>query len=320
MSALAALQPLLVAVSAAALRAQVTALSTRTPHRLATSPEGRAAQGALYEQLAGLLGPEHRACHGELPRVGEDRRPCLITLPTHNPRFPALEYADSLLVWLPGQARPHERVVLGCHTDSISPLEDRAQPMLAPGADDNASGVATLLEVLRVLLHRRARFARTIELHFYAAEESLARAALLGSRGVARRYQEENINVISMLQNDMSLYLPAGSPLQIGFLCSHTDRALSARVGEYAAAALGVECVLVEAQTGRSDHASWSEQGVSALCLVENGGRINPAMHKATDTVDAPGVSWAQARLYTQVNLAYCALQGGLLGEDQQPP
>jgi leucyl aminopeptidase len=76
--------------------------------------------------------------------------------------------ADNVVATLPGLVAPGEVHVLGAHFDSISsagPLEP------APGADDNASGVAALLEVARLLAESGLRFQATIELVGFAGEE-----------------------------------------------------------------------------------------------------------------------------------------------------
>mmetsp|Transcript_32857 Transcript_32857/g.91995 ORF Transcript_32857/g.91995 Transcript_32857/m.91995 type:complete len:403 (+) Transcript_32857:39-1247(+) len=89
-----------------------------------------------------------------------------------------------------------EIVILGCHFDSINSQNTSAA---APGADDNASGTAALLEVYRSLVTHGFRPAeRTIEFHFYAGEEE----GLLGSMEIAQAYREADKNVVAMLQYD----------------------------------------------------------------------------------------------------------------------
>jgi len=62
---------------------------------------------------------------------------------------------------IPGSRRPAEIVVAGAHYDTVEG---------SPGADDNASGVAGLLEIARAL--RSARPARTIRLVAFVNEEA----------------------------------------------------------------------------------------------------------------------------------------------------
>src|SRR5690606_7452875 len=103
---------------------------------------------------------------------------------------------------------PHadEHIVLGAHEDSINwsgfvpSARDRA-----PGADDDASGVATLLETFRVLMDSGYRPDRTIDFIAYAGEE----IGLVGSQDIAERYKSQGVKVAAVLQLDMTMY-PGG--------------------------------------------------------------------------------------------------------------
>lgn len=64
-----------------------------------------------------------------------------------------------------------ERVLLVAHLDSISDQETT----LAPGADDNGTGAAGLLEAARLL--RNAHFARTVHLIWFSGEEQSRRGS-----------------------------------------------------------------------------------------------------------------------------------------------
>ena len=75
----------------------------------------------------------------------------------------------SLKVTLQGSSRPHEIIVLGGHHDSTTSSWGGGGGK-APGADDNASGSSSLLEILRILTGM-PQSERTIELMWYAAEE-----------------------------------------------------------------------------------------------------------------------------------------------------
>lgn len=73
----------------------------------------------------------------------------------------------NLILTLPGEnpALMDERVLMVAHLDSTSNLETQ----LAPGADDNGTGSAGLLEAAYLL--RNAHFARTINLIWFSGEE-----------------------------------------------------------------------------------------------------------------------------------------------------
>lgn len=90
---------------------------------------------------------------------------------------------------LGGAGRAHEVVVLGAHYDTA---ED------APGADDNASGVAGVLELARVFA--RAPQARTVRFVFFPNEEPPSFAtADMGSRHYAKAARARNDQIVAML-------------------------------------------------------------------------------------------------------------------------
>lgn len=74
------------------------------------------------------------------------------------------------------------------------------------GADDNGSGSAVVFETLRILSATGIRTKRTIEFHWYAAEEQ----GLLGSTAVAKQYKDNNENVVAMFNMDVVGYQAAG--------------------------------------------------------------------------------------------------------------
>ncbi len=77
--------------------------------------------------------------------------------------------ARNLLAWIPG-ADPDlrdEAVVVGAHLDHLGVVSGR----LMPGADDNASGVAALLEMARVVAAAAARPRRSLLFAFWTGEE-----------------------------------------------------------------------------------------------------------------------------------------------------
>jgi leucyl aminopeptidase len=64
----------------------------------------------------------------------------------------------SVILTIQGAELPDEIVVLGAHLDSINTSGGGSTGQRAPGADDDASGIATLTEVIRIALSRSAPF------------------------------------------------------------------------------------------------------------------------------------------------------------------
>ena len=66
-------------------------------------------------------------------------------------------------------------VIIGAHLDSISEanmeLMDLNTEKLAPGGDDDGSGLMVLMEALRVIVETGYKPKKTVEIHAYGAEE-----------------------------------------------------------------------------------------------------------------------------------------------------
>ncbi|KZV86373.1 Zn-dependent exopeptidase [Exidia glandulosa HHB12029] len=90
-----------------------------------------------------------------------------------------------------------EVVIIGAHLDSIN--QRGGASSRAPGADDDASGIAVILQALQILQAAGFRGARRIEAHAYAGEEG----GLLGSARTASQYKAAGKQVRGMLQMDM---------------------------------------------------------------------------------------------------------------------
>lgn len=97
-----------------------------------------------------------------------------------------------------GHTHPEEIYIVGAHFDSTS--RDSDIYTLAPGAEDNASGTAALLEIARVLKDRQP--ASTVRLIAFSGEE----LGLIGSRAYVAHLEEttgELDNVRGMYNMDM---------------------------------------------------------------------------------------------------------------------
>ncbi len=79
-------------------------------------------------------------------------------------------HTANVVVTLPGHGRPEEFILIGAHWDTTSyPESWQDSSARAPGAIDNASGVAALIELARVLADRPLE--RTVQIIFFAGEE-----------------------------------------------------------------------------------------------------------------------------------------------------
>lgn len=100
---------------------------------------------------------------------------------------------ENLQVTIPGGARASEIVLAGAHYDTVEG---------SPGADDNASGVAGLIEIARLL--RGSRPARTLKLVAFVNEESpFFRSGAMGSAVYARAARRRGDDIRLMLSLEM---------------------------------------------------------------------------------------------------------------------
>lgn len=95
----------------------------------------------------------------------------------------------NLEVELPGSAQPPEIVLVGAHYDTVAG---------SPGANDNASGVAALIEIARLLAGSQVR--RSVRFVAFVNEEPpLFYSPDMGSRVYARRAAERGERIVAML-------------------------------------------------------------------------------------------------------------------------
>lgn len=111
----------------------------------------------------------------------------------------------NVVATMPGVAYPDSITIIGGHHDCILRSTEFESPFtIAPGADDNASGVAVTLEVARVLMQLGFTPRTTIVFTTFAAEE----LGLYGSQHMANRLSDSLAKVKFMLNNDMVSFCP----------------------------------------------------------------------------------------------------------------
>ncbi len=217
----------------------------------------------------------------------------------------------SVILTIPGTTRASEVVVIGGHLDSIS-LGGRDGK--APGADDDASGIATLTEVARVLLARDHRPARTLQFIAYAAEE----VGLRGSLSIVREYQRRGVRVAGVLQLDMTNY--QGSDRDIWLIRDHTDAAQNAFLARLIETYVGATWGYDICGYACSDHASWHRAGIPASMPFESrSSQRNKTIHTAKDTLETSGNNAAHAVKFGRLAAAY-AIELAKTGPAASPP
>ncbi len=253
-------------------------------NRIASSSYGVAASDWIYQQWQALAAGRSDVQVQQIRHVGWPQK--------------------SVRLRIAGRSQASQTVLLGAHLDSIA--SGSPETARAPGADDDASGVAALTEVIRVLLAGGYRPERSIEFIAYAAEEE----GLRGSQQIAAMYKRQKRDVVGVMQLDMTAY--QGDPTDIWIYTDYTHAAQNQFLANLVATYLPQLTVGYD-QCGYacSDHASWTGKGYAASLPFEaSDAHYNPKIHTPNDTTAIFGNQALHALKFTQLALAYAVELG----------
>jgi Zn-dependent M28 family amino/carboxypeptidase len=205
---------------------------------------------------------------------------------------------SNIIVELKGTVQPDESVIVGAHYDTIHGT---------PGADDNASAVAVLLELCRDL--REYRPERTLKLIFFVLEEPPAfMTPAMGSHVYAEQARQRGERIHGMISLEMVGYFndAAGSqafPVPgmhwlypdrgnfIGVIGNVQSRELTLTVAEAlkVGADIPVEHLVAlpfVPGVGLSDHGPFWKMGYRAVMVTDTAFYRNPNYHTPNDTIE----------------------------------
>jgi Zn-dependent M28 family amino/carboxypeptidase len=205
--------------------------------------------------------------------------------------------ARNLEIEIPGIGGSGEIVVIGAHYDSV---------LGSPGANDNASGVAALIELARLL--RGRQMARTVRLVAFVNEEPpFFTTEEMGSQVYARGARMRAERIVGMLSLEtMGYYSEAREsqhyPAPLGMFYPDTGNFI-AFVGDLTSRALVRRCVGLFRESaafpseggalpgivpgvGWSDHWSFWQEGYPALMVTDTAPYRYPWYHAPQDTPD----------------------------------
>ena len=214
----------------------------------------------------------------------------------------------SVVLTIPGTTRADEVIVLGGHLDSIAMGGISSN---APGADDDASGIATLTEIARGLLAADYRPERTIKLIAYEAEE----VGLRGSQAIVKDFQRAQTNVVGALQLDMTNFKGSDKDIWLmkDFTSADQNAFLVKLIDTYTGATYGFDACGYAC----SDHASWTKAGVPASMPFESRSKqMNKHIHTGRDTIAQSNNEASHALKFAKLGAAYAIELGkGSLGK-----
>ncbi|MSP14181.1 MAG: M28 family peptidase [Chloroflexi bacterium] len=173
--------------------------------------------------------------------------------------------ATNVIATRPGQSAngqaAGQTIVLGAHYDSVD---------AAPGANDNGSGTATLLELARVLAHN-APGPNTLVFVAFDGEE----LGLLGSKHYVSQLSKEDTGQMQVMLN-FDMFASGNTPLLLVGNPNLTDAAQKFVVG------VPVKANSSDLSGASSDYAPFKEVGVPVLSIH----RDYQYIHTPQDTLD----------------------------------
>jgi Zn-dependent M28 family amino/carboxypeptidase len=211
------------------------------------------------------------------------------------------EFAN-IIAEIEGGARRREIVVVGAHYDTHRN---------SPGADDNASAVAALLQLARALAGTHP--ARTLRFVAFTNEERpFTRTRRMGSRVYARECREHRENIVGMVGLEMlgcclpkkgSQWLSLGGhfmPREGDFLAVVGNRASQALLDQITGILRAQEAVRIVPLVlpshipgaWSSDHWSFWREGFPAVMATDTGPLRYRHYHRTSDTPDKLDFPW----------------------------
>lgn len=174
-----------------------------------------------------------------------------------------------------------DAIIIGAHRDHFG----RPAGLLFPGADDNASGTAVMLEVARTLAKSDLRPQRTTLFVSFSGEER----DLLGSRLYVSRPILPLSSTKAMINIDHAGI--GNGRLTVGV--TGFEKTVAQQAGEPAGLASKLD---VYGFFPGGDHVPFKEAGVPTITVVSGG--VHPHYHQPTDTADtvSPDILMTTAR------------------------
>jgi len=216
-------------------------------------------------------------------------------LPVELQDFPMGGYnsSDNVIAKLDGHLHPDEYVVVGGHYDSYTGGSQE------PGADDNASGTAGVMEIARIL--SQFEFDRSIVFCAFSAEEY----GLFGSEAYASRAEEQGMNILGYFNLDMIGYKHPGEMIHTDMIAPASAEELSdfykAVAAIYLPDFLIYDAVVIP---GGSDHISFNEHGFMGIFPAEEDITYSPYIHTANDLIGPSVNCMLKAQKFIQAALA----------------
>ena len=251
----------------------------------------------MLAETIGERNDAHRAGYDSAAAYVEDQLTMLGYTVTSLPYTARGRTYRNLEANLPGHKAPNELVVVGAHYDSVEGT---------PGADDNASGVACLLEIARLLKSEAPD--RTVRLVAFANEEPpFFFTEDMGSRRYARTAKQRGDRITAMLSLETVGYYSDTPGSQqyppilgwfypdrgnfIGFVSNFGSRSLVHRAIDSFRShtrfpSHGTAAPMSLPGISWSDQWAFWQEGYEAIMITDTAPFRNPHYHRASDRAD----------------------------------
>ncbi len=252
------------------------------------------------DRLAGEIGPRYAGRPQSYEDAARYIRQALEEM-GYEPEVQTYEHGGqtfaNIEVEIRGRTTPEEIVVVGAHYDTAGHT---------PGADDNASGVAGVLELARLMAD--AEPARTVRFVLFANEEApYFHTKAMGSRVYAKRARKRGEPIVVMFSLEMlgfystepasqeyppflSLFYPDRGDFIAFVTCLRYRQALADSIGAFREQAKfpseGISAPPIVAGVDLSDHWAFWQEDYPAIMVTDTAFFRNPNYHMKTDTPD----------------------------------
>ena len=217
------------------------------------------------------------------------------------------ETGDNILAVQWGTKTPEEYVICGAHYDSYSWAGYDPDTIRSPGADDNASGVAGIIETARLLSNYT--FDRTIIYANWCAEE----CGLVGSAAYAAECAEKALDIVGYFNLDMTGYLEEGSDIHVHLMYTTRDSTIANYVYNFSHVYFPEMPIRQNwMANGDSDYSSFNRNGYPAVHPFEDVHAYSPFIHTRNDVLGLSVNNLEQSKRFTELNLGLVATLAGL--------
>jgi hypothetical protein len=185
---------------------------------------------------------------------------------------------------IPGTETPGRILILGAHHDAKA----GGMQIDVPGADDNASGVAAMLEIARVFQEKKYLPRHTVRFISFGAEE--VQRLLMGSRDYAKKAAVAGMDIRLMVNMDMLAWTCDTVNWQMN-IQQYPGQEWVLRMVDMAVAKVSPVTVFHSGATASTDCYAFYLEGYSAVGIGENYGPghprdAHPYYHTSNDRVE----------------------------------